>query len=130
MSPKREKAGRIRLGPGAEFDLIRRFLESDVPLPADVLVGPGDDAAVLEGGWVVTADLSIEDVHFRRAWLTDREIGYRAAAGALSDIAAMAARPVAILVSLAAPAGGDVDVEAVHAGVREAGEAIGAPVIG
>lgn len=93
-------------------------------------VGPGDDAAVLEGGWVVTTDMSVEDVHFRRAWLSDREIGYRAAAGALSDIAAMAASPVAVLVSLAAPRGGAVDVEAVHAGVRESAESIGAQVIG
>lgn len=121
---------RIALGAGAEFDLIRRFLASDTPLSPEVRVGPGDDAAVLEGGWVVTTDLSIEDVHFRRAWLSDHEIGYRAAAGALSDIAAMAASPVGVLVSLAAPRGGAVDVEAVHAGVREIAEAVGAPVIG
>ncbi|MGE0160120.1 MAG: thiamine-phosphate kinase [Gemmatimonadales bacterium] len=123
-------ARRIRLGPGAEFDLIRRFLAAEQQLPREVLVGPGDDAAVLEGGWVVTTDLSIEDVHFRRAWLSDREIGYRAAAGALSDLAAMAASPVGALVSLAAPRGGVVDVEAVHAGIREITESVGAPVIG
>jgi thiamine-monophosphate kinase len=103
-------------------------------LPPEVLVGPGDDAAVLEGGWVVTVDVSIEDVHFRRAWLSDREVGYRAAAGALSDIAAMAATPVGVLVSLAAPRvegmGGPVDVEAVHAGVRELCDSVGAAVIG
>jgi len=121
---------RIALGAGAEFDLIRRFLDSDAPLPPEVRVGPGDDAAMLEGGWAVTTDMSVEDVHFRRAWLTDREIGYRAAAGALSDIAAMAATPVGVLVSLAAPRGGAVDVEAVHAGVREGAEAVGAQVIG
>src|SRR5687767_5371537 len=92
---------RIRLGPGAEFDMIRRFLHGDGSLPPEVLVGPGDDAALLEGGWVLTVDVSVEDVHFRRAWLSDREIGYRAAAGALSDLAAMAAKPVGLLVSLA-----------------------------
>ncbi len=121
---------RIGLGPGAEFDLIRRFLDSDAPLPPEVRVGPGDDAAVLEGGWVITTDLSVEDVHFRRGWLTDHEIGYRAAAGALSDIAAMAAAPVGVLVSLAAPRGGAVDVEAVHAGVRELAATLGTQVIG
>jgi thiamine-monophosphate kinase len=127
MSPTSRR--RIALGAGAEFDLIRRFVASQAALPPEVRVGPGDDAAVLEGGWVVTTDLSIEDVHFRRAWLSDREIGYRAAAGALSDIAAMAASPVGVLVSLAAPRGA-VDVEAVHAGVCELCEAVGAQVIG
>ncbi|MEQ1857486.1 MAG: thiamine-phosphate kinase, partial [Longimicrobiales bacterium] len=126
-SPNRR---RIALGPGGEFDLIRRFLDSDAALPPEVRVGPGDDAAVLEGGWVVTTDLSVEDVHFRRAWLTDHEIGYRAAASALSDLAAMAATPVGLLVSLAAPRGGAVDVEAVHAGVRELAASLGAQVIG
>jgi thiamine-monophosphate kinase len=126
----RPNRSRVALGAGAEFDLIRRFLAAEVPLPPEVKVGPGDDAAVLEGGWVVTTDMSVEDVHFRRAWLSDREIGYRAAAGALSDIAAMAASPVGVLVSLAAPRGGAVDVEAVHAGVRELCHAVRAPVIG
>lgn len=121
---------RITLGPGAEFDLIRRFVADDAPLPPEVRVGPGDDAAVLEGGWVVTTDIAVEDVHFRRAWLSDREIGYRAAAAALSDIAAMAATPVAVLVSLAAPRGGAVDLEAVQAGVRELARELGASVIG
>jgi thiamine-monophosphate kinase len=118
------------MGAGGEFDLIRRFVETDAPLPPEVRVGPGDDAAVLEGGWVITTDMSVEDVHFRRAWLSDREIGYRAAAGALSDIAAMAATPVGVLVSLAAPRGGAVDMEAVHAGVRELAASVGAQVIG
>jgi thiamine-monophosphate kinase len=124
------EARRIRLGPGAEFDLIRRLLGPERPFPPEILVGPGDDAAVLEGGWVISTDLSVEGVHFRRAWLTDQEIGYRAAVSALSDLAAMAAKPVGMLVSLAAPAHGGVDVAAVHAGVRGAGDAHAAPVIG
>lgn len=120
---------RIALGPGAEFDLIRRFSASDVELPAEVRVGPGDDATVLEGGWIVSTDLSIEDVHFRRAWLSDEEVGYRAAAGALSDLAAMAASPVAVLVSMAAALEG-VDLDAVQAGLREAAASVGAVVVG
>jgi len=120
----------VRLGPGAEFDVIRGFIDAAADLPLEVRVGPGDDAAVLEGGWVVSTDLSVEDVHFRRAWLTESEIGYRAAAVAISDIAAMAATPVALLVSIAAPRGGAVDIEAVHAGVRASARAVGAAVIG
>ena len=121
---------RVRLGAGAEFDLIRRFVAADRPLPPEVVVGPGDDAAVLEGGWVLSVDVSVEDVHFRRAWLSDREIGYRAAAVALSDLAAMAARPIAILVSVAAPRGGSVDVGAVQTGIRELAGSVDAAVIG
>jgi len=121
---------RIALGPGREFDLIRRLVGDETPLPPEVRVGPGDDAAVLEGGWVVTCDLSVEDVHFRRAWLSDREIGYRAGAASLSDLAAMAASPVGVLVSIASPRQGGADPEAVQAGVREIAVDLGASVIG
>jgi thiamine-monophosphate kinase len=120
----------VALGPGGEFDLIRRFIEDAGELPAQVHVGPGDDAAVLAGGTVISTDLSVEDVHFRRAWITDEEIGYRAAAAALSDLAAMAAGPVGVLVSVAAPRGGAVDVAAVQRGVRAAADDVGAAVIG
>jgi len=117
-------------GPGAEFELIRRLTELDGDLPPEVRIGPGDDAAVLEGGWIVSTDLTVEDVHFRRAWISDREVGYRAATAALSDMAAMGAGPVGLLVSIAAPRGGAVDVEAVQAGVVEAARIVGAAVIG
>ena len=123
-------ASRVRLGPGREFDLIRSFLGEDAALPVGVRLGPGDDAAVLDGGWVVSTDLAVEDVHFRRSWLTDEEIGYRAACAALSDLAAMAAEPVGVLVSMSAPRRGTVDVAAVQAGVRAAAASVGASVIG
>lgn len=132
----------VALGAGGEFDLIRRLVADGGALCPEVLVGPGDDAAVLEGGWVVSTDLSVEGVHFRRDWLSDREVGYRAATAALSDLAAMAARPVGVLVSIALPvapdgdapegtgAGAAVDPEAVQAGVRDAASVVGASVIG
>ena len=120
----------MALGPGGEFDLIRRFLAGGEGGSSHVVVGPGDDAAVLEGGWVVSTDLSMEDVHFRRAWLRDEEVGYRAAAAALSDLAAMAATPVGLLVSMAFPRGGRWDLESVQAGVRKAAALVGASVIG
>jgi thiamine-monophosphate kinase len=130
MSERDPGDRRVRLGAGREFDLIRRFIDEDGTLPDEVRVGPGDDAAVLEGGWVVSTDLAVEDVHFRRAWLTDEEIGYRAGAAALSDMAAMAANPVALLVSVAAPRGGSVDLDALQAGVRSVAASVGAAVIG
>lgn len=122
----------IRLGSGAEFDLIRRFLERSRPPGKDVLVGPGDDCTVLEAGRLaVSADLSIEDVHFRRAWITPEEAGYRAAMASLSDLAAMAAEPIGVLVSLAAPAA-DVpeSVERCMDGVRQAVEGLGGALLG
>ncbi len=95
------------LGAGPEFDLIRSVLSKFGGGGQDGIVGPGDDAAVFrtDASTVVSTDLTIEGVHFRANWLTPREVGYRATAAALSDLAAMAARPIGILLSLA------VDVE-------------------
>jgi thiamine-monophosphate kinase len=91
------------LGSGREFDLIRAFLAQtrnrEHPL---IALGPGDDCAII-AGLAVSTDLSVEDVHFRRAWLQPAEIGYRAVVAALSDLAAMAAEPIAALVSFAIP---------------------------
>jgi thiamine-monophosphate kinase len=92
----------------AEFERIRYLIEAvDGPSSPEVRLGPGDDAATLRVGddeiLVLSTDLSVEDVHFRRVWLTWEAIGYRAVAAALSDLAAMAARPIGVLVSLALP---------------------------
>jgi len=91
------------LGPGPEFDLIRALLARW----GERARGIGDDAALVdvpEGErLVVSVDASIENVHFRHDWLTPREIGYRATAAALSDLAACAAAPLGVLVTLALP---------------------------
>lgn len=95
-----------RLAPGTEFDLIRDFVAA-AGAPARVRVPPGDDAAVLrlpEGEELVVAtDLAVEGVHFRRAWMTWEAVGHRTVAAALSDLAAMAARPLGALLSVALP---------------------------
>ena len=86
-----------------------------------MIVGPGDDCAVLESGWVLSTDLSVEDVHFRRDWMGLPDIGYRAVVAAVSDLAAMAAEPRGILVSLAIPEAEVVEtVEGLRAGIVEA----------
>ena len=124
---------RIRLGPGAEFDLISSLLDRDGDLPPEVVVGPGDDAAVIEGGrLVLSCDLAVEGVHFRRDWLSPREIGYRAAAGALSDLAAMAATPLAALVSYGlTPEDLRTGIARdLQEGIDEACHAVGAAVVG
>ena len=91
-----------------EFDRIRSLIQAvAAPSTPEVELGPGDDAAILDVAdselVVVSTDLSVEDVHFRREWLTWDSIGFRAVAAALSDLAAMAARPIGVLVSLAVP---------------------------
>lgn len=96
--------GEPRLGPGKEFDRIRSLARALGPQAA----GLGDDCALVDiGGEVlaISVDLSLENVHFRRDWLTFKEIGWRCAAGALSDLAAMGAAPIGILTAIGAPVG-------------------------
>lgn len=124
---------RSSLGPGPEFDLIRRFLNRAPGGAGDeVLVGPGDDASVLrDGGITLSADMSVEGVHFRRDWLTPEQIGYRAAAAAMSDLAAMAARPIGLLVSIAVPPSDAGDVAAgVMSGVADLANGFAAALLG
>jgi thiamine-monophosphate kinase len=84
--------------------------------------GIEDDAAQLGDGVVVTQDALVEDVHFRLDWTSHRELGYRAAAVNLSDLAAAGAEPIALLVTLAAPAETELDdVLELYAGLNEPG---------
>jgi len=81
-----------------------------------------DDAAELEPGLVVTQDSLIEGVHFRLDWLSWQELGFRAAAVNISDLAASGARPEALLVSLGLPGETELDdVLSLYAGIAEAG---------
>ena len=97
-----------RLARGPEADRIRAFAEAvggpDVP---DARLPPGDDAVSFgleeDEAVVLTSDAYTEGVHFRREWVGWEEVGHRSAAGALSDLAACAARPVGILVSVLLP---------------------------
>lgn len=112
-----------------EFDLIRRMIDVGWKGSRQVLLGPGDDGAVLRGGLVISTDLMVEGVHFRRDWLTPSELGFRAVAAGLSDLAAMGAEPVAVLLSIAVPRGGE-DAVGVQRGAAEAAERAGATVVG
>jgi thiamine-monophosphate kinase len=78
-----------------------------LPAAAAALVGPGDDAAVVaaqDGRFVVTTDMMIHGPDFRLAWSSAHDLGWKAAATNLSDVAAMGAVPTALVVALAAPA--------------------------
>src|SRR3954469_13918569 len=86
-----------------------------------------DDAALLPGGRVVTQDALVEGVHFRLDWISWRDLGFRAAAVNLSDLAASGADPDGLVVTLAAPGDTQVDdVLELYTGLAEAG----VPVIG
>jgi thiamine-monophosphate kinase len=81
-------------------------ITSLAPRGDNQLVGIGDDAAVLtapDGRVVVSMDLLVEGRHFRRDWSSGTDVGVKAAAQNLADIAAMGAHPTALLVGLAAP---------------------------
>ena len=87
-----------------------------------LIVGVEHDAAQLGGGLVATQDALVENVHFRLDVLGWRELGFRAAAVNLSDLAASGAEPVALLVTLAAPGTtATADVIAFYEGIAEAG---------
>jgi thiamine-monophosphate kinase len=83
------------------------------------------DAAQLDGGFVITQDALVEGVHFRLDWISWRDLGWRAAAVNLSDLAASGARPEGLIVSLAAPGSTSVDdVLALYEGIAETGVAV------
>ena len=93
------------LGSLGEFGLIDA-LSAWLPAGPRTLVGIGDDAAVLaapDGRVVATTDFLIEGRHFRRDWSAAEDVGRKAAARSLADIAAMGAVPTGLLVALAAP---------------------------
>ena len=89
-----------------EFGLIAR-LTSMLPQPANVLVGPGDDAAVvrLSSGLTVvaTCDMFVESVHFDFATCRAAQVGWRAMTASLSDIAAMGCKPIFATISIGIP---------------------------
>ena len=120
----------ISLGPGREFDVIRDL----VTRWGSAARGIGDDAAVLDvpagSRLVASTDATVENVHFRRAWLSPSDIGYRAATAALSDLAAMAATPIAMLVAMSVPDAWTTSVGEIAEGIGDASRAYNAPITG
>ncbi|NUQ22134.1 MAG: thiamine-phosphate kinase, partial [Gemmatimonadaceae bacterium] len=118
------------LGPGPEFDAIREMLRRWGPRAS----GIGDDAALLDvpagQQLAVSTDSSVEDVHFRRGWLTPHEVGYRATVAALSDLAAVGAAPLALVSALAVPDDWRTTLHDVTDGIGEAAERYRTPIVG
>jgi thiamine-monophosphate kinase len=123
------------LGSEGEAAVLARIFPR-LPDAEAAILGPGDDAAVLstpDGRVVITTDTMVHGPDFRLAWSTPADLGWKAAATNLSDVAAMGALPTALVVALVAPADTEVTVlEGIADGLREACEAMapGCGVIG
>ena len=119
-----------KMGPGVEFDLIRRMAARW----GDLVQHAGDDAAVLDvthgARLVASTDTSLEGVHFRREWLSLQEIGYRATVASLSDLAAMAADPIGLLIAATIPAGIAESIELLADGIGQAARDSSCPIVG
>lgn len=129
MSPG-GRSDAVALGPGAEFDRIRRI----AGVLGERARGLGDDCALLTDGdrtLALSTDISVEGIHFRLDWISLEESGWRSAAAALSDLAAEGAEPVGLLSAITVPAQAqDDDLTALADGIGHAASAVGASVLG
>ena len=120
----------LTLGPGAEFDAVR----ATIARWGAIARGTGDDGAVLDvpAGMkiVMSTDTSVENVHFRRAWLSPEEIAYRAGAAAISDLAAMGATPLAMTIALTLPENWREQSMAIADGIAIIARETNTPIVG
>lgn len=123
------------VGAAGEFPAIARIVATaGSAISADVLVGPGDDAAVVaapDGRTVISTDIYVEGRHFRQAWSSPEDIGHRVVAAAIADVAAMGARPTAVVIGLACPQETELRwLDAFSVGVRDECATAGAALVG
>ena len=131
LVPRGDPADTVRVV--GEFGVIARVLaRSGTATAADV--GPGDDAAVLrtpDRRVVVTTDVLVEGRHFRRDWSSAEDVGHKAAAANLADVAAMGGTTTALVVGLACPADTSTSwLEALATGLADECAPLGAAVVG
>lgn len=133
--PSRPDADDPRLGDLSEGEILKAIL-SRTARGTHTIIGPGDDAAVVgtpSGTVVATTDTLVHGPDFRLAWSSGFDLGWKAAAVNLADVAAMGARPTALLVALAVPRDLRLSfVESLADGFREACAALapGCAVVG
>ena len=115
-----------------EFNFID-WIRDRTPPAERVLVGPGDDCAVLKPGtvpWVVTTDMLMDGTDFVLEEIGPRRVGRKALSVNLSDVAAMAAEPIAAVVAVALPKGQPGLAEELYCGIRERADEFGVPIVG
>lgn len=123
------------LGDVGESAVLARIFPR-LPDAAAAIIGPGDDAAVIaspDGRFVVTTDMMIHGPDFLLKWSSPHDLGWKAAASNLSDVAAMGATPTALVVAVAAPEDSPVSLlEGIADGLRDACEVLapGCGVVG
>ena len=111
----------MKLSAAGELALLRELERRGLATGQDA------EGAILDGGRVATVDVLAEGIHFRLDWTSFRDLGYKAAAVNLSDLAAMGAEAEGLLVGLGAPADAEVEqVVELYEGLNEAG----VPVVG
>jgi len=116
-----------------EFEVVERLRRELQTSDPRVVIGIGDDAAVLDvgsGRVVWTIDEAVEGTHFRRGLLSAAELGYKATMSAASDLAAMGARPTAMLSALVLTSADETALSELVAGQRKASQELGAPIVG
>ena len=121
------------VGEIGEVQLLERIMRITGRGPEDMPVPNGDDAAVLpaRGRLVVSTDATVENVHYHADRTPPDAVAWKALASALSDLAAKAADPYAVLITLAMPPSTPVDwVNALYRTFAERGETWSAPVVG
>jgi thiamine-monophosphate kinase len=120
----------LALGVGGEFDAIRGFIERWGAAAS----GIGDDASVIDpprgDRIVVSVDSFVAGVHFDPDWVTPAELGYRATAAALSDIAAMAAWPLGVLSAVSVPPNWTARLGEIVDGIGQAARDAKVPIVG
>src|SRR5215203_6594240 len=131
LVPRGDPADSVRVV--GEFGVIGRVLAQAGSARA-AEVGPGDDAAVLQtsdGRVAVSTDVLVEGRHFRRDWSSAEDIGHKAAAANLADVAAMGGTATALVVGLACPPTTPTSwLEGVATGLAEECAPLGAAVVG
>ncbi|MBB3661467.1 MULTISPECIES: thiamine-phosphate kinase [Prauserella salsuginis group] len=135
----RDPGGRAGDGAGGtvadvgEFGLIRDVTGRQ-QLPAGTVIGPGDDAAVVaapDGRVVISTDVLVQGVHFRLDWSSPEQVGHKAAAVNLADIAAMGATPTSLVVGFGCPADTDAAVATgISDGLTAEAARVGAGIVG
>ncbi len=117
-----------------EFGLIKRFISKLSRRNSNILIGPGDDCAVVKPTRrpiLLTTDMMIEGIHFRRDWADPHQIGIKTMRVNLSDIASMGGKPLYTLISVGLPKSFKLsEVDRLFSGMHQAAREEGVSIVG